>query len=142
MDFILERHDGYHDLLELKSPRDPIITAPDAVDGVSPAASEFALSPALAQALAQVHVYRDTLSTDAETVERLYGLRNTRDARVIIVIGQVGPLPPHRSRVLRELNLSLHRVGVVPYDVLAERARTILNNVELYLTASSEVPHP
>jgi hypothetical protein len=142
MDFVLERHDGYHDLLELKSPGDPIIVAPDAVDGVTPSASDYSLSPALAQAIAQVHVYRDTLSADAETVDRLYGLRNTRDPRVIIVIGQVGPLPPHRSRVLREVNLSLHRVEVVPYDVLAERAKTILNNVELYLTSRSDAVAP
>jgi hypothetical protein len=134
MDFILERYDGYHDLLELKSPQDPIVTAPGAVDGVPPVASSFALSPDLAQALAQVHVYRDTMSADV--VARLYGLRNTRDPRIIIVIGRAGPLPDHRGRVLRELNLSLHRVEIVPYDVLASRARTILDNVERHLTAT------
>jgi len=134
MDFILERYDGYHDLLELKSPQDPIVSAPAAVDGVPPVASSFALSPDLAQALAQVHVYRDTMSADV--VDRLYGLRNTRDPRIIIVIGRAGPLPDHRGRVLRELNLSLHRVEIVPYDVLASRARTILDNVERHLTAT------
>jgi hypothetical protein len=33
MDFILERYDGFHDLLELKGRQDPIIIAPDEVDG-------------------------------------------------------------------------------------------------------------
>jgi Domain of unknown function (DUF4263) len=138
MDFIMERYDGYHDLLELKSPQDPIIVAPNEVDGVPPAASAYALSPNLAQALAQVHVYRDTLTSDPGVVDRLYGLRNTRDPRVIIVIGQVGPLPDHRRRVLREVNLSLHRVEIVPYDVLAARARTILDNVERHLTVTEQ----
>jgi hypothetical protein len=141
MDFIMERYDGYHDLLELKSPQDSIVNAPDAVDGMPPPANAYALSPDLAQALAQVHVYRDTLSTDTDAVDRLYGLRNTRDPRVIIVIGQAKPLPDHRLRVLRELNLSLHRVEVVPYDVIAKRARTILDNVELHLTATGPSPY-
>ena len=140
MDFILERYDGFHDLLELKNPQDPIVVAPDEVDGLPPPASDFALSPDLAQALAQVHVYRDVLSTDAETVRTRYGLPNTRDPRVIIVIGQGHSLQPHRADVLRELNLSLHRMEVVPYDVLADRATTLLDNVEHYLAAAPIEP--
>jgi hypothetical protein len=137
VDFILERYDGFHDVLELKSPQDPIILAPDAVDGVPPAASAFALSPDLAQAMAQIHVYRDILSTDALTVDKLYGIENSRDPSVLIVIGQARLLPSHRARVLRDLNLSLHRVEIVPYDVLADRASAVLDNVELYLSESS-----
>jgi hypothetical protein len=37
--------------------------------------------------------------------------------------------------VLAELNKSLHRVEVVPYDVLAKRALAVLSNVEKYLLA-------
>jgi hypothetical protein len=140
MDFILERYDGYHDLLELKSPQDPIIVAPDAVDGIPPSASEFQLSPDLAQALAQVHVYRDVLSVGRETLDELYGLRDVREPRVIIVIGQASQLPGHRRRVLRELNLSLHRVEIAPYDVIATRANTVLDNVERHLFAAEEEP--
>lgn len=136
MDFILERYDGFHDLLELKSPQDLIILAPDAVDDVPPPAHDFALSPDLAQALAQVHVYRDVLSADEAVVSKLYGLRNTRNSRVFIVIGQSAALPSHRARVLRDLNLTLHRMEVVPYDVLGQRAETMLNNVERHLSAS------
>lgn len=139
MDFILERYDGYQDLLELKNPQDPIISAPDLVDGVPPSASAFALSPDLAQALAQVHVYRDVLSTDAGIVDRQYGLRDTRDPRVFIVIGQSASLPPHRARVMRDLNLTLHRVEILPYDVLGVRADTVLNNIEHHLAAPDQL---
>jgi hypothetical protein len=135
MDFILERYDGFHDLLELKSPQDPIVVAPDAVDDVPPPAHDFALSPDLAQALAQVHVYRDVLSADEAVVSKLYGLRNTRDPRVFIVIGQTAALPPHRARVLRDLNLTLHRMEVLPYDVLHQRATAMLDNIEIHLAA-------
>lgn len=59
-----------------------------------------------------------------------------RDPRLIIVIGKAGSPPEHRQRVLLELNKSLHRVEIVPYDVLAKRATAVLDNVELYLLAA------
>jgi hypothetical protein len=52
---------------------------------------------------------------------------------LIIVIGKADPLPDHRRRILLELNKSLHRVEVVPYDVLAKRARAVLANIESHL---------
>ena len=36
LDFILERFDGFHDLLELKSPSDEIVEAPDEASGGPP----------------------------------------------------------------------------------------------------------
>jgi hypothetical protein len=135
-DFILERVDGFHDLLELKDPQDKIVVAPDANDGVPPPANKYALSPALAKALAQSHVYRHTLTSDDRANEQNFGLRDTRDPRLVIVIGRAGALPEHRLQVLRELNKSLHRVEVVPYDALGDRAERVLDNVEKYLSVA------
>lgn len=140
IDFLLERFDGYHDLLELKDPQDPIIEAPPPKDGVPPPASSYRLSPSLAQALAQIHVYRDVLTEDSGTVEKLYGLQETRDPLLIVVIGRVASLTTDRARVLKNLNLSLHRVEIVPYDVLGARARTVVRNVERYLTDRASTP--
>lgn len=137
-DFILERVDGFHDLLELKDPQDPIIVAPDAADGKPPPGHKYALSPALANALAQAHVYRDTLTTDDRANERNFGLRDTRDPRLLVVIGLADSLPEHRLRVLRELNRSLHRLEVVPYDALGDRAASVLTNVERSLSIVAE----
>jgi hypothetical protein len=134
LDFILERSDGTHDLLELKTAQDRIITAPPAKDGVPPPAHKFALSEGLAQALAQVHVYGGTLTGDSDMLEKRYGLRNTRNPKTIIVIGCAEPLEPHCSQVLRDLNLSLHRIEIIPYDVLGERAKIVLRNVEKFLS--------
>lgn len=133
MDFILERYDGFYDLLELKDPHDPIIEAVDEADGVPPPASAYGLSRSLSQALAQVQVYRETLMTGGEVLDTLYGLRGTREPRVIIVIGQGKSLPAHRASVLRGINRTLHRMEIVPYDVLADRMRTILDNIERHL---------
>jgi hypothetical protein len=137
MDFTLERFDGFQDLLELKDPQDPMITviARDAGGTAAPPPSAYTLSPDLAQALGQVHAYRDRLTRHAEATEDLLGLPLSRDPRLIIVIGRVDRLPEHSQRVLRELNKSLHRVEVVPYDVLARRAEAVLDNIEKYLLA-------
>jgi Shedu protein SduA, C-terminal len=140
LDFILERYDGFQDLLELKSPQDPIIvvsTTP--ADGSAPPPSAYSLSPALAQVLGQVHSYRDLLTRYPEAAEELYGLRHSRDPRIVIVIGRADRLPEHSQRVLTELNKSLHRVEVVPYDVLARRAEAVLSNVEQYLLVGDAV---
>jgi hypothetical protein len=133
-DFILERVDGFHDLLELKNPQDPIVSAPAVSDGKPPPAHDYSLSPALANGLAQSHVYRDTLTSDDGANERNYGLSDTRDPRLFVVVGLAKTLPDHRLRVLRELNKSLHRVEIVPYDILGERAQSVLANVEKYLS--------
>lgn len=141
LDFCLERFDGYYDVLELKGPEEPIVIAPPSSDGLPPSASAFKLGPALANALAQVHVYRDILTTDSAVADRLYGLRNSRDPRLIIVVGQASAMAPECQRVLEQLNLSLHRVEVMPYDILGKRAVGWLTNVESYLTSDTlEIP--
>jgi hypothetical protein len=134
MDFVLERFDGFQDVLELKDPRDPIVVVNSKPQsGAAPPPSAYSLSPALALALGQVHSYRDRLTRHAEATEDLVGLRLSRDPWLTIVIGRLDQMPTHSKRVLTELNKSLHRVEVVPYDVLARRADAVLKNVEEYL---------
>ena len=140
-DFLLERFDGFHDLLELKSPHDEIIAAPDAFAG-APAPHEYSLSRTLGQALAQAIVYRDRWTRFADHAEELYGLPHTRDPRLVIVLGRADELPTHRRQILLELNRSLHRIEVVPYDVLARRATAMLDNVERYLVEAQEAEEP
>jgi hypothetical protein len=135
-DFLLERFDGFHDLLELKSPQDPIVRSPEVAEGGPvPSPHEYALSATVAQALAQAMVYRDRLTRYAEAAEELFGLPHTRDPRLLIVVGRADSLPADRRRVVAELNKSLHRIEVVPYDVLGHRATAVLDNVESYFTA-------
>jgi hypothetical protein len=135
MDFLAERFDGVHDLLELKSPQDRIIAARPGRRGAPSSASKHSLSRPLAIALAQVHIYRGTLTTGSELMEQ-YGLHQTRDPRAMVVIGRAGQLTNFETGILRELNKSLHRVEIVPYDLIGQRASVILDNVERYLSAS------
>lgn len=81
VDFLLERFDGFHDLLELKSPNDPLFEVIGPKADIR-SASTFRLSKPLSLALAQVHAYRDILSHET-THEELYGCttRATRTSR-------------------------------------------------------------
>lgn len=139
LDFLLERYDGFYDILELKSPNDVIVACDPPAGDMPPSANTFRLGPALANALAQVHVYRDSLTTESGTVERLWGLANSRDPRLIIVIGQLSTMSDDCQRVLEQLNLSLHRVEIMPYDVLGRRAEGWLANIERYLAVDAKV---
>ncbi len=136
IDFLLERFDGFHDLLELKSPSDALFEK-HGKDLPIRSPSSYRLSRPLALALAQVHAYRDVLSYE-EALEDLYGLPHSRDPRITILIGRVSRLNDHEKRLLKELNRSLHRVEIVPFDILARRAQAILDTVERYLLAADE----
>jgi hypothetical protein len=139
VDFLLERFDGFHDLLELKSPRAAIFETHGKDTGIrSP--SSYRLSRPLALALAQVHAYRDALRHESAT-EELYGLPHTREPRITILIGLASELSKHQKRLLGELNRSLHRVEIVPFDILGRRARAILDNVERYLLLADDEVH-
>ncbi|WP_433169157.1 Shedu anti-phage system protein SduA domain-containing protein [Kribbella sp. CA-247076] len=134
MDFILERFDGYNDLVELKSPADVIIKAPPRVEGSGvPSPHHYSLSSGLAQALAQALAYRDRLTRYASAAEELHGISNPRDPRLLIVLGRMDRLEDHHRLVLDELNRSVHRAQVLPYDVLAQRARAALTNILRYM---------
>jgi hypothetical protein len=63
--------------------------------------------------------------------QELYGV--ARDPRITIVIGRDSDLPNETARkVLRQLNVTLHRIRVLPYDILAKRAVAQLKNLLAY----------
>ncbi len=133
LDFILERYDGFHDILELKSPQDAIITVKRAKDGCPPPSS-YSLSPSLSTALAQTHAYREILSSNERTLEEWYDLSHSRAPKILVVIGRLNNLDQRGKEILDQLNRSLHRVEIIPYDVLRRRAESQLDNLERYLT--------
>ncbi len=102
-----------------------------------PSPSNLTLSRGLADAIAQVHTYKETLTTSAHSLEIEYGIRNTQFPRLIIVAGRSSALDDRRRRILRQLNLSLRRVDIVPYDVLGRRAENLLTDIERHLQARS-----
>ena len=134
MDFVLERFDGFNDLVELKGPGDRIIKAPSQrpQSGV-PSPHSYKLSSGLSQALAQAMAYRDRLTRFGTAAEELHGIPNPREPRLLIVLGRLSALESHQTHVLQELNRSLHRAEILPYDLIATRAEATLANIETYL---------
>jgi hypothetical protein len=86
----------------------------------------------LARALAQAHLYRSNIERMGELAEQ-YGLPDTRQPRVTILVGRAGDLTETGVEILRQINLSLHRVEVLPYDLLGRRSEVWLGNVESWL---------
>ena len=70
-------------------------------------------------------------------MEEQYGLHQTKGPRAIIVIGRASQLTDSETGILRELNKSLHRVEIVPFDLIGQRASVVLDNVERYLGVAS-----
>jgi hypothetical protein len=137
LDFVLDRFDGFFDVIELKGPQDTIIVEHSNTDATRPpSASAYALGPALAKALAQAHHYRALLD-QARDLSDQYGLVDTRQPRILIVLGCSTSLTATSREVLRQLNLSLHRVEVIPYDLLGTRTTGLLNNLESLLNHAS-----
>jgi hypothetical protein len=131
IDFILDRFDGFFDIVELKGPSEPIVIERDSSpDDARPgSASRFTLSPALGNALAQAHLYRSILGS-TNNLRSQYGLSDTRQPRILILIGLSTGLTAGAQEVLREINISLHRVEIVPYDLLGVRMTGLLTNLE------------
>ncbi len=125
LDFVVRRHDGYRDVLELKGPGEPIIN----FDGEQEAyPSAYSIAPKLARALAQVQLYKERIAASSRDDRELYGA--TRDPRITIVIGRDSDLPNETARkILRQLNVTLHRTKVLPYDILGKRAEAQMNNL-------------
>jgi hypothetical protein len=132
VDFVLDRYDGLFDIVELKSPEDPIISESRQAKKRPASASSYALGPALSKALAQAHHYRAILDKGRDLADQ-YGLNDPRQPRVIILVGKSSSLSEAAGEILRQLNLSLHRVEILPYDVLGRRTAGWLNNVEQLL---------
>jgi hypothetical protein len=63
MDFLLERFDGYNDVVELKGPNEPILRSREQEPGSGvPTPHRYRLGKELAHALPQALAYRDRLS--------------------------------------------------------------------------------
>ena len=130
LDFVLNRYDGFFDIVELKSPGEDLVRERTKSESVRPAsASAYSLGPALARALAQAHHYRSILN-DSRDLAGQYGLKDTREPNILILVGRSTSMTQTGGNVLRELNYSLHRVEIIPYDLLGQRTEGFLGNIE------------
>lgn len=142
VDFVLERFDGFFDILELKGPDERIISVESRSSSERPpSASAYSLSNALSKALAQAHLYRSTVQQTHGLADQ-YGLPDPRQPRVIILVGRSHSMTSTEHEILRQLNLSLHRVEILPYDVLGRRTEGWIQNLEELLRKGTAAEPP
>lgn len=142
IDFLLERYDGFHDLLELKSPQHMIIKEVRNRKDVTPSPTHYKLGPALSNALAQAHSYKVRLKRDEQYMEEEFQIKKAGSPKVIVVVGMKSKLTDHSVKILEEFNRSLHGVEIIPFDLVAKRARMLVENAERYLLGMQDQESP
>jgi len=115
-DFSLERYDKFRDIVEIKRPQDKVFVK---------SGSRYHQGPKLKEALAEVMDYVDYFlkHVNDEIVE--FG-ETYYKPKAIIVVGRTNGL---KDRV-NQLNSFLHRIEIVTYDDLIERAEKIIEFYE------------
>lgn len=112
-DFSLERYDTFRDIVEIKRPQDGVF--------VKVRKNRFSQAPKLKEALAEVMDYVDYFLVHANDEAVEYN-ETYYKPKAIIVIGRTGD---YKDKV-RQLNSFLHRIEIITYDDLIQRAKKII----------------
>jgi hypothetical protein len=133
-DLLLQRTDGFNDVVELENPTDPLFVVK---------ANRSEQSGALKEALAQTMDYLDDYDIGYQEDFYETGL-DTYKPKGIIVIGRSGEKSAERRR--RQLNSYLHGIEIWTYDDLIHNAQQVINLLErgpskaVIATPSSKLP--
>ncbi|KPC01074.1 Shedu anti-phage system protein SduA domain-containing protein [Pseudomonas syringae group genomosp. 3] len=129
VDSLLEKYDGHHDLMELKSPNHRIIiSTSEGATASSP--TQFKLSLELSNAIAQVSRYLFLLDRDNQFLASEYGIQNAKHPKAFILIGKSSDCSQSELDTLQQLNKSLHRIEVLPFDTLIIKCDAMLAYLE------------
>lgn len=138
VDFLLEKYDGCHDLMELKSPNHRIILSSDErVAASSP--TQYRLSPELSNAIAQINRYLFVLDRDSQYLSGELGIENAKHPKAYILIGKSSDCSPSELETLQQLNKSLHRIEIIPFDDLVLKCDAMLSYLERTISRPLEL---
>ena len=138
VDFLLEKYDGSHDLMELKSPNHRIIiSSSEGVTASSP--TQYRLSPELSNAIAQINRYLFLLDRDCSYLSGEFGIKNAKHPKAYILIGKSSDCSPSELETLQQLNKSLHRIEVIPFDWLILKCDAMLSYLERTISRPLEL---
>lgn len=138
VDFLLEKYDGSHDLMELKSPNHRIIVSgSDGVAASSP--TQFRLSPELSNAIAQINRYLFVLDRDCLYLSSELGIEKAKHPKAYILIGKSSDCSPPELETLQQLNKSLHRIEIIPFDDLVLKCDAMLSYLERTISNPPEL---
>ncbi|MBI1331462.1 MAG: DUF4263 domain-containing protein [Armatimonadetes bacterium] len=127
-DFLLQRHDGGYDIVEMKGPSDlPIEPATPEGNVVPP--SSLQIGKTLANAVAQALNYKVLLGLGIPNK----GISACQDPKIVILLGKSDTCVGLGAAVYTELKEALHNVEVINYDHVGRRALGIVNAMRKYL---------
>ncbi|MFM9850224.1 MAG: Shedu anti-phage system protein SduA domain-containing protein [Hyphomicrobiaceae bacterium] len=124
-DFVLRRIDDSYLIIEIETPAKRLITK----DGN--------ISSLAVHAERQVTDYQSYLGQ--RPIEVRASFPNFQEADCLVVCGLENKLSPKQKNALRDVNRTRHRVRLVGFDWLAERARSIAQNVTKHAAQISTV---
>lgn len=139
IDCLLEKYDGHHDLMELKSPNHRIIVS-TSEGNIASSPTQFRLSAELSNAIAQVNRYLFILERDNQYLPSEFGIQNAKHPKAYILIGNSADCSPSELETLTQLNKTLHRIEIIPFDTLILKCDAMLAHLERS-TGQLEVPH-
>ncbi|RON67550.1 hypothetical protein BK675_15990 [Pseudomonas fluorescens] len=129
VDFLLEKYDGSHDIMELKSPNHrTIISGTEGVAAASP--TQYRLSLELSNAIAQINRYLFVLDRDCLYLSGELGIQNAKQPKAYILIGKSSDCSVSELETLKQINKSLHRIEIIPYDELVLKCDAMLSYLE------------
>jgi hypothetical protein len=115
--------------MELKSPNHHIVmSTSEGATASSP--TQFRLSPELSNASAQVNRYLFILDRDNQFLANEYGMQNTKHPKAFILIGKSSSCSQSEIETLQQLNKSLHRIEILPFDTLIVKCDAMLAYLE------------
>lgn len=138
VDFLLEKYDGSHDLMELKSPNHRIIVS-SSEGGAASSPTQYRLSPELSNAIAQINRYLFVLDRDCLYLSGELGIENAKHPKAFILIGKSSDCSPSELETLQQLNKSLHRIEVIPFDWLILKCDAMLSYLERTISRPPEL---
>lgn len=145
LDLVLERYDGHHDIVELKSPNHRVILSASEGDTAS-SPTQFRLSPELSNAIAQVSRYLHVLERDNQFLPDEYGIQNARHPKAFILIGKTQDFSHPELETLQQMNRSLHGIEILTFDALVLKCDAMLmfmeRNVGPSHASCAEYPPP
>ncbi len=122
-DFVPQRFDGFHDVIEFKKPSEPLFQL---IGG------HFRQSTPLKNGLSQLMDYLELFDRNPKGTDELQAPPDKYRPNGLLIIGELRntPSPPKLREALRKHNSFLQRIEIVTYDQLIDQATNVLKQME------------
>ncbi len=121
-DYLVEAHDGFLDIIEIKRPEGDLTFWSGTLDH-----GNYVPSTGLTKAVTQAVKYIYEIEREANSVKFLerVGIKTVKP-RCVLVFGRSNDWNDEQKEAYRILNASYHNLSIITYDHVLERARRIL----------------